>query len=409
MATKKVPGAPQSSPTTVPTKVSFLRAAYPSGGWLSLDFDVALGAGEEQQEAPAAANNARTQLREYLHSVLTTSNLIVLAGCGASLGKVGGPSMQDLWAEAAKLDGFADVASAVKQPTEDKWIERLLSRCQVAKELVDATTSAKVGAFLVASEKMIWKKCTEFLAGADLDAHKTFLRRMARRRLRVPRLKIFTTNYDLCFETAASALGITVIDGFSFTQPRRFDPRFFGYDVVRRAKGADEPHDFVEGVVQVLKLHGSVDWDCTSTGIEQRATPKSPCLIYPTSTKYEHSYEQPHLELMSQFQAALREPNTCLVTIGFGFNDNHLSAPIMAAVNSNPSFKLFVVDRSAQTKSAEANGVYSALRQKIEAGEADIALLNAEFAQFAEFVPELRALTPAEQIERSVKQIARQA
>jgi hypothetical protein len=123
----------------------------------------------------------------------------------------------------------------------------------------------------------------------------------------------------------------------------------------------------------------------------------------------EHSYSQPHLELMAQFQWALREPNTCLVTVGFGFNDNHVSAPVLAAVNSNPSFKLLVINRSAKSKSELSNNVYSILRQKIASGEADVTLLNAEFAQFADLIPQLRALSPAEQIERSVRQIAKES
>ena len=110
---------------------------------------------------------------------------------------------------------------------------------------------------------------------------------------------------------------------------------------------------------------------------------------------------------MSQFQSALREPNTCLLTIGFGFNDNHLSGPILAAISSNPSFKLLVVDRSAKEKSELPSGAYYMLREKIASGEADIMLLNAEFSQFAELIPQLRALSPAEQIERSFKQIVK--
>ena len=196
---------------------------------------------------------------------------------------------------------------------------------------------------------------------------------------------------------------------FSFTEPRRFDARFFNYDVVRRAKGSDETNDFVEGVVQLFKIHGSVNWDDTKSGIVQTNKPETPCLIYLANTKYEQSYTQPHLELMAQFQSALREPNTCLVTVGFGFNDNHLSAPILAAIGSNPSLKLLAVDLLARKKSESGSGVYSDLAGRIRKGEADIALLNAEFTQFAELIPQLRALSPAEQIERSVRQIARES
>lgn len=393
-----------------PTRISFLRAGHASAGWRELGPELPPDATPEaQKKAQQDADAARKELAEYLHAVLTTPNLIVLAGSGASLGKVGGPSMRELWNEASKLPNFRAAADAVKQPAGDEWIENLMSRCRMATQFLDGATADAVNVFLTAAENMIWNACSGFLPTADLEGHQTFLRRMARRRLRAPRLKLFTTNYDLCFETAAGRLGIIVVDGFSFTEPRRFDPRLFNYDIVRRAKGSDEANDFVEGVVQLFKVHGSVNWDDTRSGIIQAQVPNRPCLIYPASTKYEQSYSQPHLELMAQFQSALREPNTCLVTVGFGFNDNHLSAPILAAVNSNPSLKLLAVDRSAKTKSDIDNRVYTDLRRRIASGEADIALLNAEFDQFADLIPQLRALSPAEQIERSVKQIARES
>ena len=258
---KKVKAIISASLDTVDTgtNISFLQAANVFGGWQRLQSEgPATETPEGQGKAEKATPNSRKQLNEHLHSVLTTPNLIVLAGSGTSLGKAGGPSMKGLWDAATKLVDFKDVCEIVKHPSSDEWIENLLSRCQMAKEFLDGISAKKVTEFLSAAEKMIWEACSQFLASADLEGHQTFLRRMARRRLRAPRLKIFTTNYDLCFETAAGNLGIVVIDGFSFSLPRRFDPRFFNYDVVRRAKGSDESHDFVEGVVQILKLHGSV-------------------------------------------------------------------------------------------------------------------------------------------------------
>jgi hypothetical protein len=410
MATTEKPKAVAAGDVPAPTRISFLQAANVSAGWSELNPEIPADASPEaKKKAQQEADTARKGLSEYLHTVLTTPNLIVLAGSGASLGKVGGPSMKDLWNEAVKLPKFKEAAAAVKHPPGDEWIENLMSRCRIAKQFLEGPTATSVKEFLSAAEKQIWNACSQFISKADLAGHQTFLKRMARRRLRAPRLKLFTTNYDLCFETAAGRLGMILIDGFSFSEPRRFDPRLFNYDIVRRAKGSDEANDFVEGVAQLLKLHGSVNWDVTEVGIVQAAIPKNPCLIYPANTKYEQSYSQPYLELMAQFQFALREPNTCLVTIGFGFNDNHLSTPILAAINSNPSLKLLAVDRSAKARSSAGDGVYGLLDKRISSGEADIALLNAEFSQFAELIPQLRALSPAEQIERSVRQIARES
>ena len=44
------------------------------------------------------------------------------------------------------------------------------------------------------------------------------------------------------------------------------------------------------------------------------------------------SFEPPYLDMMGAFQTAIRQPDTSLVITGFGFNDDHMTKPIMAAV-----------------------------------------------------------------------------
>ena len=58
-----------------------------------------------------------------------------------------------------------------------------------------------------------------------------------------------------CLQSSAGYL-----DGFSFTAPRRYDPRFFGYDIIRRPRSGDDLGHFLEGVFLLYKLHGSVNW-----------------------------------------------------------------------------------------------------------------------------------------------------
>ena len=57
--------------------------------------------------------------------------------------------------------------------------------------------------------------------------HKDFLNKIIARKPSDPRVQLFTTNYDLLFEKAANESGFVVIDGFSFTQPRKFSGRYF--------------------------------------------------------------------------------------------------------------------------------------------------------------------------------------
>jgi hypothetical protein len=72
-------------------------------------------------------------------------------------------------------------------------------------------------------------------------------------------VKLFTTNYDLCIETAGLRLGVVLIDGFSHSAEQRFNRDHFGHDIVRRAASSTKA-DYLDGVFHLYKLHGSVDW-----------------------------------------------------------------------------------------------------------------------------------------------------
>lgn len=413
---------PPTSTASTSGKLMFFNPNAPE--WKELKPDVETGVDPaEQQKILAAAKIAKDELKAFLLSSLQMQHVVVLAGSGTSLGGITkGPSMSDLWdycvnenpgtapriykPEAEKV--IADIGYDVAMEKEN--IEALLSRCEAFLQI---NSSDDVATFITASKKVILDKCSEFIDVANknqLAAHRTFLHRLSRRRVRDSRLKLFTTNYDLCFETAAGRQGLVVLDGFSFTQPRHFDPRFFLYDIVRRPATGDEVGTPLEGVFHIYKLHGSVNWakaDENRIDIVTKATPENACLIYPARGKYQQSYVQPHLESISQYFSALREPNTCLIVAGFGFNDDHLAEPILAAVRTNPHMRLIIVNPLADdlTRLTEQNKYWEALFGDAKQGE-DIWFINATFGDFAEMIPDLKSLTPAQKLTRDIKQIA---
>jgi len=352
---------------------------------------------------------SQKEWEEYLVDLLGVQHLLVLVGSGASLGeKVNGPSMATLFKAAATLEGFEDVCKLVRYEKKDENIENLLSNCHASLSFLDKDSRLKVEKYIPSAESLIAKACNDFVVKADLSGHGNFLRRMARRPAVKPRLQLFTTNYDLCFERAANNVECPVIDGFSYTLPRRFNPRFFAYDFVRRATERQESSDYVEGVFHLYKLHGSVDWERRSEGIERHEGTSSPCLIYPAFTKYEHSYYQPYLEMMSRFLTALRESNTTLVVIGFGFSDEHLVQPIMAMVGASSSLRLMVVDRSAKKKASEATNEYlRTLSALIAENDDRITLVNGTFEQFATLLPDLTRPTDEERLARIVRSVVK--
>jgi hypothetical protein len=384
--------------------------------------------GLSPEEAAAKTNESKSaaaSVKEFLLSSLQMQHVVLLAGSGTSLGSVTkGPSMWSLWdhcinsnpesgeakrtvaAKPAKVIGLVKFDAAV----DDENIEALLSKCEAYLQIQD---DADVKSFVKESKSVILQKCSEFIDPKNenqLQAHRTFLHRLSRRRVRDSRLKLFTTNYDLCFETAAGRQGLVVLDGFSFTQPRHFDPRFFSYDIVRRSSMTDDVGTPVEGVFLLYKLHGSVNWGRSDSGdiqVTDKPTPENVCMIFPANGKYQQSYAQPHLESVSQYLASLREPNTCLIVIGFGFNDEHLSEPILAAVRTNPHLRLIIVNPYLEenTASKGKNRYWGALFEVSQQGE-DIRLVNASFQEFAELIPDLKSLTPAERLAKDIKRVS---
>jgi hypothetical protein len=336
---------------------------------------------------------AESTLTHTLEQILNSDNLIILAGLGCSLHVHGkdpakaGPRMSDLWesVKAAAGDKFQKAANLAgfdldhNQPN----IELLLSRCQLYLALNDAST--EVSAFIDVAEKAIVERCTFLDETANLDVHGTLLRKIARRSMKKARPKIFTVNYDLCFETAASRARFTVLDGFSFTEPREFDGSYFDFDIVRRTEDRDIPQ-FIESAVQLFKLHGSLDWEKKGSQVVKSDKPTKPIIIFPRNTKYEASYDQPFLELMSRFQSTLRDPNTALIVVGFGFNDYHLSQPILSAIRSNIGLRALLVGPSID-QSTQA--VPQTARKLIAEGDWRLFLLNATFEEFVRVLPDV--------------------
>jgi len=355
----------------------------------------------------------REVFQKSLVDFLRSDNLVVLSGLGTSLcvsdgeGNCPAPTMTQLWdavrervgedifdalLKTVRYSGYKSVrikGQSEKQQRLIKDIERLLSQCQVSQAF---EPNDEVAQFIKEAEAEIVTRCSFLIDSIQLPAHESFLRRIARRSTRLPRTKVFTTNYDLCFETAASRIHFVAVDGFSHTVPQEFDSGYFAYDLVRRDENGTVP-DFVPNVFQLYKLHGSVDWQRCEHSIQKRQEPDDPVLIYPRHSKFESSFEHPFLELMSRFQSAIRQPKTSLLVIGFGFNDKHLTQPILSAIRSNVGLRLAVVDPSLEESS---NDAVKTMTDLISQGDSRIALVAARFEDFVPCLPDLVAVTEEE-------------
>ena len=121
------------------------------------------------------------------------------------------PSLGDLWeAVKAKVGAahFDEVIRKIPNGTGIKDIEKLLTQCKLFVALFggDVGDGKVVADFIKSAEAAILAR-VDFVDGeTDLLSHEIILRKLARRGVRKPRAKLFTTNYDLCFEYAAKPI-----------------------------------------------------------------------------------------------------------------------------------------------------------------------------------------------------------
>jgi hypothetical protein len=213
-----------------------------------------VAAEDADETAMKEADDNYKRLQSILSEGFRAENLLVLLGSGASFcasnppGSRGAPSMADLWDEAERQQpDFQDVLTSCRYDVGahgDKNIEALLSQCKLALDYGGGGRAELIAAFVEATEGLIADRCSFVCDDTDLTVHQAFLKRIASRSVRQARAKVFTTNYDLCVETAASRAGFVAVDGFSYSLPRRFDSSYFAYDFVRR-DGYTERPEFV--------------------------------------------------------------------------------------------------------------------------------------------------------------------
>lgn len=271
-------------------------------------------------------------------------NIVILSGAGSSV-KIGktnkGFIMSDLWDlfEKEEAKTFETLIKKTEHNKSIKDLEVLLTKAgihNIANKNELKTEIEKVKAFIV-------KKCSIDLP--DNSPHGKFLNKVTLRPQKYPRVKLFTLNYDTLFEQAASEEKFTVIDGFTFSNPREFNGKYFDYDIIEtRHNRQDKKDSTISKLFYLFKMHGSLDWikkgnqiiqsDKVPTKTEDRV------MIFPQDSKYEHSYEQPYFEMMARFQQSLRTENTLLISIGFSFVDKHISSVILESLKQNPSLNI---------------------------------------------------------------------
>ena len=172
----------------------------------------------------------------------------------------------------------------------------------------------------------------------------SFLLTFASRTATRERLHIFTTNYDRLVEYGSDLLGLRIIDRFVGELEPVFRASRLGIDMHYNPPGIRGEPRYLEGVVRLTKLHGSIDWRQVGEAerndqIVRAALPfgaprdhsevpgaaTDRLMIYPNPAKDVETLAYPYAELFRDFAAAVCQPNAVLVTYGYGFGDDHIN------------------------------------------------------------------------------------
>lgn len=174
------------------------------------------------------------------------------------------------------------------------------------------------------------------------DLLTSFLLSFASRAASRERLNIFTTNYDRIIEYGCDITGLRVIDRFVGGLQPIFRSSRLNIDIHYNPPGIRGEPRYLEGVVKLTKLHGSIDWRYEEKFIKRHSiplgaadrpsdVPENPfdsVMIYPNPAKDMETCEYPYSELFRDLAAFLCTPNSALVTYGYGFGDDHINRVI---------------------------------------------------------------------------------
>jgi hypothetical protein len=170
------------------------------------------------------------------------------------------------------------------------------------------------------------------------------------------RLHIFTINYDRLVERGCDLAGLRIIDRFIGAIEPEFRSSRLQIDMHYTPPGIRGELRHLEGIIHLTKLHGSLDWRYEQQRLFRTAlpftaddnhpsvplSPRQSLIIYPNAVKDVETAAYPYADLFCDFSAASCQPNSVLVTYGYGYGDDHVNR-ITADMLTIPSSHLVIL------------------------------------------------------------------
>lgn len=207
---------------------------------------------------------------------------------------------------------------------------------------------------------------------------KSFILSFTSRAASRERLNFFTTNYDRFIELACDETGVLFLDRFKGKIQPIFRNTRLELDYHYNPPGIRGEPRYVEGVARITKLHGSIDWKFEEDKIirtllpfgaedNHPAIPKNvteQVVIYPNSSKDIETAFYPYAELFRDFSSAICQPNSVIITYGYGFGDSHINR-VIEDMLTIPSTHLVIIawDRKSSKEGEQVN--FGASRERI--------------------------------------------
>ena len=175
------------------------------------------------------------------------------------------------------------------------------------------------------------------------------------------RLKIFTTNYDICAESTYEKQNIACTTGFKMRGM---------YPIWDRTAFKDPSYE-----IHIYKLHGSITWFKHGDQITQlppidrkisssRGDEFTVQMLYPLTGK--EVFKPPFSELQYYLQKMLESCSMCIV-IGYSFRDDSINSIFSNASKENKDLKIIVIDPNADKISKRLDFEVTKIPKLIEA------------------------------------------
>ncbi len=317
-----------------------------------------------------------------VHNLLDIENLTILIGTGLAKA-CGGQTMDDISRQLVlaldkeelhcDIQYWKELFLTEKASNFESFFNALLIKKKYIESINQADESLEE--IISTGKKVIFEACTYTPTHDQVKPLLKFIKCLTERKSGLPRVNLFSLNYDLLIENTCDKLGIIVNDGFEGAIKRKFHPPAFDLDYYYPSGVVSTRPVRCEKVLNLIKLHGSINWMLENEFIIKSFPKPENMFIYPSQDKLQDTLLNPFSEVFRRFSLSNKRQKNGLLIIGYGFLDSHINNLLLQAIEQPNSFMVIVDPRENTWRSK-----FSALEIHLN----KIHFINEKFEDFCE-------------------------